>query len=83
MKAIEELNRHEKDRSLMMLAATQERFIAKYSVLIPDDRYREDFARELTHLVHMIYREAQQPLVEQLTNFVMTQQRPIIIEKLR
>ncbi len=80
-KAIEDLNRYEDHQRLMRLADAQADFLRRYAEMIPDDRRRDDFGRELIYLIHLAYREAQQPLVKQLTEFMMTQSRPLIIEK--
>ena len=64
----------------MRLAAMQDDFSQRYAELIADPRKRDEFRRELIYLVHATYREAQEPLVKQLTDFVMTQNRPLFME---
>lgn len=56
----------------------QDDFVRRYSAMIPDER-REDFRRELIYLISLTYREAQEPLVKQLTDLVMTHSNPQII----
>ncbi len=59
-------------RQLMSLAAAHADFVERYASMIPDDRRRDDFRRELQYLIHLTYREAQVPLTKQLTQFLMT-----------
>jgi len=80
-RAIEDLTQHEEQRRLMNRAAMQDDFVQRYAAMIPDDRRRDDFRRELVYLISLTYREAQEPLVKQLTDFVMTQNRPLIFPK--
>ena len=80
-RAIEEINRHERVRNLMNVASDSQDFLKRYSELMPDDRRRDEFQRELMYLIHLVYREAQEPLVQQLRDFVVHYQRPLIIEK--
>lgn len=80
-KAIEAINAHEESQRLMRVADAQADFQRRYSSLIADDRRRDDFERELVYLIHLVYREAQEPLIKQLTGFVVSQSRPLIIEK--
>lgn len=78
---IESIKSYEYYRRLMRLADAQEDFMQRYSLLIEDPRRSEDFRRELIYLIHLAYREAQEPLVKQLTDFVMTCNRPLIFER--
>lgn len=71
-KAIEDMKKHEEDRRLHGLALYQDDFIQRYVIMIPDDRRRDDFRRDLMHLIHLTYREAQEPLVKQMSEFVMS-----------
>ncbi len=80
-KAIEEIHRYEESQRLMRVADAQADFVRRYVEMIPDDRRRDDFHRELIYLIHLVYREAQEPLVKQITEFVMTHTRPFVIEK--
>ena len=81
-KAIQNIAANEDYRRLMSLTHAQNDFVQRYSALIPDDRRREDFRRDLVYLIHLTYRQAQEPLTKQLTEFVMAYQRPLIMEKL-
>ena len=54
------------------------RFLATYSDLLPVER-RGEFQRDLIYLIHLIYREAQVPLVKQMTDFVVYNTTPQII----
>jgi hypothetical protein len=80
-KAIESIKAHEEERSMMNLAHAQADFLERYSAMMPNDRSRDDFWRELCYLIHLTYREAQQPLVKQLTDFVMHSNRPLLIQR--
>ena len=79
-KAIEDISRNEEFQRLMRLADFQDWFIRRYSGLIEDENLRDCFRRELIYLIHLAYREAQEPLVKQLTDFVVTNSRPLIME---
>lgn len=79
--AIEEIKRFEEHRSLVSVAYAQADFLRRYAPMI-EERHRVDFEREFAYLLHLIYREAQQPLVKQLTDFVMEHNRPMIIERI-
>lgn len=70
------IERNEEHHNLMSLAAAQADFVRRYSELIPDDRRRDDFGRELMYLIHLCYREAQTPLVKQITEVLATYTRP-------
>jgi hypothetical protein len=79
-KAIDEIKAHEESMNLMRLSDAQAYFVRRYGELLPDeDRYR--FERELIHLIHMTYREAQLPLTKQLTDLVLTYNRPFFVEQ--
>lgn len=54
------------------------RVLSTYSDLLPVDR-RGEFQRDLIYLLHLIYREAQFPLVQQMTDFVVHNTTPQII----
>lgn len=77
-KAIEALNAHEESRQLMRLAQAQDEFLMRYSELIDSDRRKEDFRRDLIYLIHLAYREAQIPLVKQLTDIVVGSNQPLV-----
>jgi len=78
--AIKKIGEYEESRQLMRLADALADFLRRYSEMIPDDRRREDFQRELAYLIHLTYREAQQPLVKQITEFVTAHSRPLMFE---
>lgn len=75
----------EEVKAMGRVADFQQYVVRRYTPLLADKRDRDDFGRHLAYLVHLVYREAQQPLVKQLTDFI-TQctaygGRPLIIEK--
>lgn len=86
------MKRDEEGQRLMRVAEVQQRLIERYCKHITaeegikDDQERADyelrsqFSRDVTYLVHLVYREAQGPLIKQLTEFVMSQQRPILMD---
>ena len=78
-KAIENINASEAHQRLMRLADFQDWFIRRYSGLIEDENLRDCFRRELIYMIHLAYREAQEPLVKQLTDFVVTNSRPVLL----
>lgn len=80
-KAIEDINRFEESRALGRVADFQQYMLRRYTPLLEDERDKDDFGRHLAYLTHLVYREAQQPLVKQLTDFVTQYSRPLIIEK--
>jgi hypothetical protein len=45
-----------------------------------DSYYREQFHQELAYLIHLIYREAQQPMIEHMAK-ILTLRPPLIIIK--
>ena len=87
--AIESMNTWQERQSLVRVADFQQRLVQRYCQYLADpeainadqDRanyeLRSEFSREVAYLVHLIYREAQEPLVKQLTEFVTTQARPL------
>lgn len=81
MKAVEEISQYEESRRLMRLADYQEYFTRKYSKVIEDENLRGDFRSELIYLVHLVYREAQEPLVKQLVDFVALHSHTLILDK--
>ncbi len=78
--AIEEIKKFEEHRCLVSVAYAQTDFVRRWTPMLTEE-HRHEFERELAYIVHLIYREAQQPLVQQLTDFVMTQNRPILMPK--
>lgn len=85
MKAIEELSKFDEWRALGRVADFQQYMVRKYGALLEDERDKDDFGRHLAYLVQLIYREAQQPLVKELTDFItqctVLGARPLIIER--
>jgi len=77
--SIEAIKQQEEYRTLMSVAARQADFVRRYGSMLTDDRMRDDFEREFIYLLHLVYREAQQPLVKQLTDFVVEHNRPMIM----
>ncbi len=78
---MEEIKSQEEHHNLMRLADAQAHFIRKYSPQLPD-AFRNDFERESLYLIQLAYREAIVPLTKHLTDVIMMQNRPIILEKL-
>jgi hypothetical protein len=76
--AIKGMKAYDEHHNLMRLASAQDDFVQRYASLIPDDRRRDDFRRDLIYLIHLAYREAQEPLVKQLTDFVMAHHSPFL-----
>lgn len=76
-KAIEDIKKFEEHRCIVSVAYAQTEFVRRYAEKIPEED-RIDFQRELAYLVHLIYREAQQPLVQQFTDVIVAQNRPLI-----
>lgn len=70
-------NEHQR---LMRLAEVQRYFLKRYAPMIEDLRCREYFERDFLYAVSLAYREAQEPLVKQMTDFVLTNSRPIIFD---
>ena len=69
MNAVEMMKQDDEDRRLRIIAITQERFIKNWQ---PDDeRMSEEFQRDFNYLIHLIYREAREPLTKQLTDIMM------------
>lgn len=79
-KAIEAINAHEEHQRLMRVADAQTEFAQRYARNLYGSTV-DDFQRDLAYLIHLVYREAQEPLVKQLTEFVTQYSRPLIIEK--
>jgi hypothetical protein len=79
--AIADMRNREYFERLMRLADAQVAFVDRYTKLLADDDDKYALRRELNYLIMLTYREAQEPLTKQLTEFLMTQSRPIIIEK--
>jgi hypothetical protein len=75
------ITEHERRQDLMRLAAFQVYFLQRWGSLIEGDRERDDFQREVLYLVSLVYREAQEPLVRQLTEFVTNYSRPLVFGK--
>jgi hypothetical protein len=63
-----------------ILAERTQRFLEYWQ---PRDKYdQRDFERDFYYLVHEIYREAQKPLIEQMTKaFAATPMMPTIVPK--
>ena len=77
----QEWGEFEEVKAMGRVADFQQYMVRRYTPLLEDARDKDDFGRHLAYLVQLIYREAQQPLVKQLTDFVMQYSRPLIIEK--
>lgn len=80
-KAIDRMNLWDDHQRLMTLADGIDRFIKRYEPLISDERERDYFAREFLYVIQLAYREAQQPLVKQLSDVLALQNRPIVFGK--
>ncbi len=78
--AMQALQQEEEWKAMGRLADFQQYLIRRYTPLLAEERDRDDFQRHVAYLVHLTYREAQSPLVKQLTDFVMTHNRPILYE---
>lgn len=76
--AVEIMKKDEEDRRLMILADAQERFVARWEPR--DGRESDEFRRELNYLIHLTYREAQEPLTKQLTDFAMRMPMPFVVK---
>ncbi len=59
------------------LADLQEEFLKTYEKRLPEDM-RSEFRRHFLFMLIATYREAQQPLVKQLTEYIATVNRPFI-----
>lgn len=68
---------------LLRVAELQTRLVERYNPWMADDKMRSEFARDIAYLVHLIYREAQEPLVKQITDFVILNARPAVIKETR
>lgn len=79
--SIKELKHYEEQQRLLRLADAQDNFMQHYAAMLPDERERDYFRRELIYLIHLAYREAQEPLVKQLTDFVMAHSSPFLVMK--
>lgn len=77
---IKKMEEYESSRQLMRVSAVQDDFLQRYAQLIIDDRQRDEFRRDLHYLVHLIYREAQEPLVRQITEYITNHQSPLFVE---
>lgn len=80
-KAIEEINWNTDTQRLLRLVDFQADFLKRYAPSIPEGVDRDYFVRDFLHLINLIYREAQEPLVKQMTEFMMAQTRPMFVEK--
>ena len=80
-KAIEEHSLFEESRNLMHLADAHTYFLRRYAKQFHDDRDRYEFERDLNHLIHLTYREAQTPLTKQMSEFLITNTRPLLFTK--
>ena len=78
--AIEAINRLEEQRQLLRLVDAQRHFLRRYVEFLPVHE-RDDFEREFAYILHLVYREAQEPLVKQLTEVFAMQNRPMIFGK--
>lgn len=76
----EAINNWRQEQQFARLAEMQQYIIEHYGALIADERERYQFERHIIQLVHTVYREAQEPLVKQLTDFVMAYNRPLLME---
>ena len=79
--AIEELNQYQTQQRMMHIAELQDYIVTKYSVLIQDEDMQYRFRRDLLYLVQMIYREAQEPMVKQMTDLMAVYNSPLIIDR--
>ena len=77
MNAVEMMKQDEEDRRLHIIALTQERFIKNWQP--DDDRMSQEFHRDFNYLLHLIYREAREPLTKQLTDIMMRMPMPHFI----
>ena len=80
--AIKALKEQDEYRDLMRLSAVQAAFLQRYRQHVPAEDQHE-FERDVMYMLQLTYREACLPLTKQITDFLMTQNRPMIWENLK
>lgn len=78
-KGMQEINWNTDTQRLLRLVDFQDDFLKRYTRCIPEGVDRDYFVRDFLHLINLIYREAQEPLVKQMTEFLMTNTRPFVM----
>jgi hypothetical protein len=76
--ANEQIKKMEEEGKLSRLAQVHEGFIHRHRP--KDAEQARIFDGDLNYLVHMIYREAQEPLVRQMTDYVSLVNAPVFLK---
>ncbi len=76
--SMKQIKEHDEFIRLQSLAETQARFVKNYIELLNNEEDKFYFQRDLFHMINLTYREAQEPLIKQLTDYIMMNNSPVI-----